>query len=197
MNGIIKCYTLLKIRSHFHNVFIKGDYIEKGMPVLVISNHLSWWDGFWAMYLNMKLFHRKFYFMMLEEELKKHMFFNKTGGYSVKKGSRSVIESLNYTAELLSCKNNLVILFPQGKIESLYTRDFRFEKGIEYILKKVKGEVQILFLVNLVDYFSEPRPGLFMYFREYTGSGTDTDTLRMEYNDFHSECINENLQKEG
>jgi 1-acyl-sn-glycerol-3-phosphate acyltransferase len=192
-----KLYSLWKIKRNFHDVFVTGDYFEKKLPVLLISNHTTWWDGFWAMYLNMKLIHRKFYFMMLEEQLKKHMFFNRTGGYSVRKGSRSIIETLDYTAELLSDKNNIVMMFPQGKIESVYARNFKFEKGIEYVLKKANGSVQILFLVNLIDYFSNPRPGLYMYFKEYTGSDFSSKILGEEFNDFHAACIAENLSKNG
>ncbi len=73
---------------------------------------------------------------MLEEQLRKHMYLNKAGGFSVRKGSRSIVESLGYTAELLNDKNNLVLMFPQGRIESMHKQDFVFEKGIEYVLKK-------------------------------------------------------------
>jgi len=190
-----QCYTLWKIKRNFSGVFINGDYSEKNLPVLLISNHVSWWDGFWAMYLSMKSFHRKFYYMMLEEQLKKNMFLNKTGGYSIKKDSRSILETLDYTAELLSDKKNLVLMFPQGKIESIYTPAIRFEKGIEHILKKVKGRIQILFLVNLIDYFSNPKPGLYIYFREYEGSDFDSKNLQKEYNDFYAACVAENLRK--
>lgn len=189
-----KFYAIWKIKRNFHSVFINGNYINRGLPILLISNHSSWWDGFWAMYLNLKLFNRKFYFMMLEEQLKKHMFFNRTGGYSIKKGTKSIVETINYTAELLSDKNNLVLLFPQGKIESIYTHTHRFEKGIEHIIKKVKGNIQILFLVNLIDYLSNPKPGLYMYFIEYHGSDFTGEILEKEYNNFHAFCIARNLQ---
>ena len=66
----LQLYSLWKIKINFHRVFVSGDFEEKGLPVLLISNHISWWDGFWVVYLNIKLFHRKFYFMMLEEELR-------------------------------------------------------------------------------------------------------------------------------
>ena len=66
-------YSWLKIKMHFHNVSVSHDFREKGLPILMISNHFSWWDGFWVVYLNLKLLHRKFFFfMMLEEELRKH-----------------------------------------------------------------------------------------------------------------------------
>ena len=188
-------YTLWKIRFNFHRVFITGDFNEKGKPVLLISNHISWWDGFWVVYLNLKLFHRIFYFMMLEEQLRKNIFLNKAGGYSVRKGTRSVIESLEYTSELLKDKKNLVLMFPQGKIESIHNQNIRFERGIEHVLKKTGGNVQVLFLVNLIDYFSNQKPGLYMYLREYEGSDFTTETLQNEFNGFYSSCVSGNIGK--
>jgi len=182
-------YSFLKIRWNFREVNIIHDFREKGLPILMISNHISWWDGFWVVYLNLKLLHRKyFFFMMLEEELRKHMYLNRSGGFSVRKGSRSIVESLNYTAELLNDKNNLVLMFPQGRIESIYKNDFLFEKGIEYVLNKTGTRPQIVFLVNLIDYFSNQRPGLYMYLKEYNGTDISTGNLQKEFNRYYSEC---------
>jgi 1-acyl-sn-glycerol-3-phosphate acyltransferase len=192
-----KLYAVWKIKRNFHGVLIKGEFAEKNKPILLVSNHISWWDGFWAEYLNIRVFHRKFYFMMLEEQLKKHIFFNKTGGYSIRKGSRSILETLNYTAELLNDNRNLVLIFPQGKLESLHNQNIRFEKGIEHIIKKTEGNIQILFLVNLVEYFSDPRPGLISYFKEYDGSDFRTSTMENEYNRFYSACVAENILTSG
>ena len=190
-----KFYAVYKIWRHFDRVIINGDYQEKNLPLLLISNHVSWWDGFWVMYLNMKLLHRKFYFMMLEEQLKKFSFFINTGGYSVKKGTRSIIESINYTVELLTDSKNLVLMFPQGKITSVYDRSIKFEKGIERILKEVKSKVQIIFVVNLIDYFSKEKPSLYIYFKELSPVDSKIEKIQEDYNVFYSGCIAENTKK--
>ena len=190
-----KFYAVYKISRHFIKVEINGEFEEKGLPVLLISNHLSWWDGFWAMYINVKLLHRKFHFMMLEEQLKRFSFFINTGGFSVRKGTRSVIESINYTIELLSDSNNMVLLFPQGKISSIYDQSFIFERGIEHILKGIKGKVQIVFMANLVEYFSKEKPSLFIYLKEYSQAEYKTKKMQEDYNKFYSECIADNIKK--
>ena len=190
-----KFYALCKIRRHFREVTVSGEFKEKGLPVLLISNHVSWWDGFWVMYLNIKLLHRRFYFMMLEEQLLKFSFFINCGGYSVRKGSRSVIESINYTIELLSDKKNLVMLFPQGSITSMHNQSFHFQKGLERILKAVKEKVQIIFLANLVDYFSSEKPSLFIYLQEYNNLNNNIETIQEDYNLFYSGCVAENIRK--
>ena len=147
------------------------------------------------MYLNIKLLHRRFYFMMLEEQLLKFSFFINCGGYSVRKGSRSVIESINYTIELLSDKKNLVMLFPQGSITSMHNQSFHFQKGLERILKAVNGKVQIIFLANLVDFFSSEKPSLFIYLQEYNNLNNNIETIQEDYNLFYSGCVAENIRK--
>ena len=69
-------YTKRMIRKKFHSVIIESKEFDLSKPILLISNHVSWWDGFWAMYINLKLFKKKFYFMMHENQLLKYKFFN-------------------------------------------------------------------------------------------------------------------------
>lgn len=189
--GFFKLYTRLRLRGAFRNIFIEGDVTDKGLPVLVIANHFSWWDGFWVMHMNRKLFGRKFYYMMLEEELRKNIFLNRIGGYSVKRGSRSIIESLRYTIDLLKDRENLVLLFPQGKIESGHVSRFTFEKGVQRVADEVKGHSQILFVVNLVEYYSRAKPSLYMYISETPG-GHD---LESAYNDYYTETLRKHINR--
>jgi 1-acyl-sn-glycerol-3-phosphate acyltransferase len=190
-----RIYTIVKIWMNFHRVVISGEFKDKKLPLLIISNHMSWWDGIWVMYLNIKLLKRKFHFMMLEEQIGKFPILNKVGGYSVRKRSRTIIETLNYTNELLSDKKNMVLLFPQGEIQSVYTQKIKFEKGLERILNDSAGRIQIIFLANLIDYFSEEKPTLFIYFMEYADPESSMEIVEKEYNSFYSGCIAENIDK--
>lgn len=193
--SFFKLYTVWKIRRNFQDILIKGEFHDRGLPVLLISNHISWWDGFWAVYLNRKVFNRKFfYFMMLEEQLKKNRFLSYTGGFSIKKKSKSIIESLNYTSGLLEDNRNIVIVFPQGEIQSLYNSSIIFDKGLEFILKRLKGKVQIIFLASLVDYFSGQKPGLYMYYSEYSETDLTIKAIEREYGLFYNQCISENIK---
>lgn len=186
-----KIYSIWKISRNFHKVVIKGDIALKDKPLLLISNHMSWWDGFWVMYLNLKLFHRKFHFMMLEEQLTKRLFLNKSGGFSIRKGSRSIVETLNYTVEILSDKRNLVLMFPQGEIQSIQTRKFIFEKGIDHIVKRTGDKVQIIFILNLVEYYSNPKPTLFIHLAEFDDPGHITGAMEKAYQNFFETVIEE------
>ncbi|MBN2275433.1 MAG: lysophospholipid acyltransferase family protein [Bacteroidales bacterium] len=187
-----KIYTLISIRRNFHEVKIIGEATEKNLPMLVVANHFSWWDGIFVNYVNMKKFKRRFYFMMLEEQLQIYSFFRKLGGYSVRKHSRTMIESLRYTQELLSKKSNMVLIFPQGAIQSLYHSTLIFEQGIERIVNNLSNEIQLVFIVNLIDYFSHPKPTLYIYLKEYRLNGENLSEMQDSYNAFLQECIEAN-----
>lgn len=128
--------------------------------------------------------------MMLEDQLRRYIILNKAGAFSVKKGSRDMLESLNYCSRLLEDPQNLLVIFPQGEIQSLYTRYFRFEKGIERITKIAEGSAQLLFNVNLTDYFSHKKPGLNVYFRTCPLSDNSTlPEIEEAYNEYVKACI--------
>ncbi len=190
-------YSRSSMKKHFGTIEMNGKAEDKNLPILLISNHTSWWDGFWVNYINQKLFRRKFHFMMLEEKLRNYWLFNYTGGFSVNKKSRGIIETLDYTSELLCNPDNLVLLFPQGEIQSMHTQNIQFEKGIERILRNKEHNVQIVFLVNLVDYFSNRKPGIYFYLQEYTGNAIDIQSIQDSYNLFYAESIEKqkNVQK--
>ncbi|NEW81843.1 MAG: hypothetical protein GZ094_05725 [Mariniphaga sp.] len=190
-----KWYAGWIIHRHFGQVEVKNEFDDQGLPVLLLANHVSWWDGFFAMFLNVKILKRKFHFMMLEEQLKRFSFFNQTGGYSIRKKSRETIESINYTAELLCESENMVLLFPQGKIESLYKTSFQFESGIGHILKKTGSDIHILFMANLINYFSNRKPGLYIYVSEYKMDSIDIKSIQEAYNLFYGGCIADNSLK--
>ena len=192
--NFLKTYTLWKISRNFRQVIINGEFKDNNKAILLISNHFSWWDGFWAMYLNLKIFRRKFHFMMLEEQLEKFWFFKYSGGYPVRKRTRSVLESIDYTIELLSGSQNLVLLFPQGRLESLYKNSLTFEKGITRIVSGINGKAQILFVVNLIDYLSEPKPSLYVWLKEFTNENQQAEGIEKAYNTFLSECISEQIK---
>ncbi|MEI7525387.1 MAG: lysophospholipid acyltransferase family protein [Mariniphaga sp.] len=189
-----KFYAGWSIHRHFGHVEINGEFKDRNLPVLLLANHFSWWDGIMALYLNVSLLKRKFHFMMMEEQLTKFTHPNLIGGYSVRKGSRSAIESIEYTVELLNDRANLVLVFPQGKIESAYTFPLNFEGGIKHIIKR-SGALQIIFMANLVDYFSDRKPGLFIYISEFVGDKFDTGSIQDAYNHFYKECISANALK--
>lgn len=186
---LFKRLAVFLIKRSFKSATINGDFHDTGTPVLVIANHIGWWDGFWIMLLNLRILKRKFHFMMLEEQLKKHWYFQYTGGYSVRKKSRSVLESIDYTVSLLNDRANMVLMFPQGEIHSIYCDSFRFGKGIERIISRCHPEVQVLFVANTIDYFSEAKPALFINIESKSVKELQGRDLNQEYVRFYAQVM--------
>jgi 1-acyl-sn-glycerol-3-phosphate acyltransferase len=183
--GFINAYTRLMIRKHFSSLALQGEFNDRRLPLLLIGNHFSWWDGFFANLLNIRIFKRNIHVMMLEEQLSGRRFLNYAGAYSIKKGDRSAMESLKYTAELMQSGNNLIVMYPQGEFQSLYRGPVKFEKGIKIIADLSEGEFQLVFYAALVDYFARIRPSLTIYYQEvdYKLAGVPAE-LEQEYNRF-------------
>lgn len=160
-------YSGYKLEKAFRPIRLIGEYAADESAVLLIANHFCWWDGFIQYRLNRQVFQKKFHVMMQEEQLIQHKILCRGGAFSIRKGSREIMESLRYSADLLKDTGNLVLLFPQGCIQSIHTPEFSFQKGIEYLLKHSSKEVQLVFNVNLIDYFSEKHPSLSVYYRKY------------------------------
>ncbi len=184
-------YTKFLIWFFFRNVRYIGEYEEKNLPILIIGNHFSWFDGFIQILLNLEVFKRRFNFMMLENELKKNMVLTKIGASSISKGKRSSLESLDYAVEMLQDKDNMFLFFPQGKIKSVYTRTFVFEKGLlTHILKNMKNEYQLVFNVNLIDYGAWRKPEISAYYEtQIINENTNADDIEKEFNRFANECF--------
>lgn len=178
------------IRKDFRKMDITGGIADREMPLLIIGNHFSWWDGFIPYELNRQLFRRRFHIMMLEEQLKRHLFFSKLGAFSINPGNRSAIESLNYGTSLLNDKKNLLVLFPQGTIDSQYNQSIDFKKGWFRILRNLPGPVQICFMAVLTDYFSNRKPTLFICLEEYNKTASFIfEELSEAYRSFYLKCL--------
>jgi 1-acyl-sn-glycerol-3-phosphate acyltransferase len=189
-------YASVQLNRYFNSVEFDGAFIDLGKPVLMIANHFSWWDGFIQMKLNKQRLKRLFHVMMLEEQLRKHMILNKCGAFSIKKNDRSVIDSLNYSVHLLHNPQNLVLLFPQGEIQSLYTRPYVFEHGLYYILKRLGENVQVVFNINLVDYNSQKKPSLTIYYRSYPFVDKQcVQAMERDFNEYANTCIKKQTLK--
>ncbi len=165
-DAIFGLYLQVHMRLAFRSIEIKDDFVDQGGSVLLIGNHFSWWDGFIARHVNNKVLHRKLHLMMDEEQLSKRRFLSKLGAFSIRKSSRGAIESLDYASEVLQDPDNLLIVFPQGRFQSLHQHPLAFEKGWFRILKNAPQHLQIVFMATLADYFASPRPGLSIYLQQ-------------------------------
>jgi 1-acyl-sn-glycerol-3-phosphate acyltransferase len=193
--AFFKHFAKRAIKKHFHQVVITGKVDVDNHSVMLLSNHISWWDGFWALYLNMKSFNKKFHFMMDEVELKKRWLFSNSGGFSISGNSRSMLESIQYASDLLKNKENMVLIYPQGKLYSSHSREIVFKKGIERIEMANEHATKVIFLVQLTDYFQFRKPTLYLYMGEADEKISIEKNYQEQYNAFYNACIKQHSKK--
>lgn len=170
-------YLTRLFKRGFHEIQLLGTppKIPDDLPVLLLPNHSTWWDGFFVYLLNKKIFRRTAYLMMLEKQLSKYKFFAKIGAYSIEpENKRSVLESLEYTVELLNQEMPLVTVFPQGQLLPWHTRPLGYRRGVEWILQKYGKSIAVLPLAIRTEFLGEKRPSVFFLFGDLHVFDTET-----------------------
>ena len=155
---IFNIYINRQFKSHFHSFNLIGDApkINDNNSILLLSNHSSWWDGFFTYFINKQYFKKDFYIMMLEHKLKELTFFNKLGAFSINQNNpKEIINSLNYSAELLFNKNNLVNIYPEGEMTYSFKNNYKSKNGILKVIDKVKDTNIILLAMKIVTLHEE------------------------------------------
>ena len=164
---IFQPYLTWSFKRNFHEIQVLGTLpeIPDDLPMLLLPNHSTWWDGFFVYLLNKRIFRRTAYLMMLESQLSKYKFFRKVGAYSIEpENRRNVIESLEYTVELLTQEIPLVTVFPQGQLLPWQTRPLGYKRGVEWILRKYRKSIAVLPLAIRTEFLGEKRPSVFFLF---------------------------------
>jgi hypothetical protein len=164
---IFQHYLNRLFKQHFYTINLVNPVpdFNPRIPLLLLPNHSSWWDGFFIFLLNNKLLHRKVYLMMLEEQLKINRFFRYLGAYSINSNTfNEVKQSMQYTIDLLNGKEKppLVCFFPQGELHPWHTRPIVFKRGLEFILRRIETEINLCFLGIRIEFLGEQRPEVFL-----------------------------------
>lgn len=165
INWFFHNYILRIVKGNFHEVNFNGVEVKKEKSVLLLANHFSWWDGFLMYYINHKVLKKRFHVMVIEETVQKVSFFKYVGAFSVSKNSRDMLASLNYAAELLNEPENMVLIFPQGKLHSNFADEVNFEKGLSRIMEAATGKFQTVAAATFIENLQYRKPTASVYLK--------------------------------
>ncbi len=183
IHSFFSWYISRIINSDFRKMEFNEVGFQKDKAILLLANHFSWWDGFLMFQINKLYFKKKFHVMITEGNYKKVWFLKYLGGFSVKKNSRSIIETLEYAGRLLNDAENLVLIFPQGKLYSNHTQDIKFEKGLMNMINSSKRKFQYIFAATFVDYFEHRKATINCYLQSWEGAEfTSLQLIKSTYN---------------
>lgn len=178
-----RTYFLLIIRLRFDKIYCDPLAIPEGRATLLISNHYSWWDAFLLYWVNERFFHKNFFIMTLESSFEKWPFLKYLGAFSVKRGSRDIINSLRYGNALLQDDKNLILVFPQGKMQSNFTEHLLMEKGLHSMLGSNAGDINIVFAALFTETFIFNKPSPYIYLKNY--SYKNENDLERSFQEFY------------
>lgn len=169
-NLIFRRYLNHLIKRNFNSLRLTGELpkYDNNLPILIAPNHSSWWDGFFVYLLNDLFFYKKFYLMMLENQLSKYMYFRKLGAFSIDQNNpKKILESIHYSAEILKSKNNpMLVIYPQGKIEPAWKENIKINQGIEKIIEMADRNVNVIPLGMRIESENQKKPNVYFMFSE-------------------------------
>lgn len=174
-------YLRYLFRKHFYSIHLLGAVPKtSSLPLVLLPNHSSWWDGFFVHLLNKQIFKKNIFLMMLEEQLAQNRFFSKIGVYSINpKSVSNLMESLKYTSDLLKTgENRMVVFFPQGELLPWQSRPIEYKRGLDYLRKKC-DEFTILQLGIKMEFLNQQRPQVFLKFGKITSSKSENADISL------------------
>ncbi|MGZ3750948.1 MAG: 1-acyl-sn-glycerol-3-phosphate acyltransferase [Mucilaginibacter sp.] len=175
---ILHYYTRWIISRHFNEVLFNAIDVDQNQSVLLIANHFSYWDALILYIVNKKLLKKNFH-VMVREDTTLHLKYLRYGGaFSVNKKSRDMIRSIDYAAELLNDLQNLVLIFPQGKLYSNFVSDINFEKGVLKVMAKAEGKFQLVFAATFIQYLKHKHPTATVYLKNETLTFNSLEELK-------------------
>lgn len=163
-------YISFLINRNFHSFSFNPVTLNESKAILLLANHFSWWDGFLMFQLNKVFFKRRFHVMVTDENYRDVSFLKYLGAFPIKRQSRDMLQSLESAGKLLNDRNNLLLIFPQGKLFSNHLEEVEFSKGLSRVIDHSSKNFQYLFAATFVDYFNTRKPLVNCYLQNHDGA---------------------------
>jgi hypothetical protein len=188
------------LKSRLNKLVINPIEIKPGHSYILLCNHFGFGDGFLGFYLAWKVIlkqgqMKRLYIMSVKKQMQKNRWLRYCGSFSVEPGKVSIRESFAYAAEQLAEPGNLLLFFPQGNLESCHIRSIKFQEGIAEIIPLIKGNCQIIWTSNIIEYFESLSPSVYFNMLDCgTNHNFDFDTLKQQVNRHHLQSIKQNIR---
>ncbi|MDQ2891018.1 MAG: lysophospholipid acyltransferase family protein [Gemmatimonadota bacterium] len=152
-------------------------------PVMLVSNHVSWWDGFLLRQVQRLIRPGSpLYTIALERELKLHPILRLIGGVGVVPSSpTSILRAARGLQERVAeCPNAVIGYFPQGCITPSFRRPLGFARGLEFFARKI-GTLTVIPIALHIEPLAGMAPTAFVRIGEpqrMVGGAVSVDSLQ-------------------
>lgn len=170
---------LLFAKHHWMGELPSGD-----LPVLLISNHLSWWDGIWVWQHNRRRWKRNFAVPVLAKSIKKWPFLSHLGALPLARG-KGLLAQCAVVQQACSAPNDLLLIFPEGRIRRALPGAHFFQKALLARFMR-QSPLQWVMLYQAVVTGNRPRAEVFHFLEPVAANSVQE--LEQAYAQFAAAC---------
>ncbi|WP_210528755.1 lysophospholipid acyltransferase family protein [Rubellimicrobium arenae] len=132
--------------------------LPRDRPLVVYSNHPSWWDPAFYIVLHSRLFPgRDGYGPMEEAMLKRYGFFRRVGIFGVSEGRSGAARFLNVSQAILSDPGRMLWVTAQGRFADPRERPLGLRPGVAHLMARMPQAVAVPLALEY-PFWSEKRP---------------------------------------
>jgi 1-acyl-sn-glycerol-3-phosphate acyltransferase len=163
-------YSRGYVAKHFHSLrlSVTGQSPETLTgPLVIYSNHASWWDPLVCIILKSELFPERNAFAPIDAAmLQKYKMFARLGFYAVNQNSgRGARQFLRTSEAILADPQNLIAVTPQARFADCRERPLQFEPGLGHLAARTKSATFVPLAVEYV-FWEERLPEILVRFGE-------------------------------
>jgi 1-acyl-sn-glycerol-3-phosphate acyltransferase len=148
-------------------------------PLLVVSNHTSWWDPLVALHVSTHMLGMAGHAMMDAKNLRRLPFFALVGAFGVDRDNPTDGAAvIRYAARILETPGNLVWVFPQGMERPVTERPLGFRAGSGEVARVAK-KAKVLPVGLRYEFGRTERPTMWISFGEVVPAGRDSAKNRI------------------
>jgi len=163
-------YSRRYLRRHFHSlrVSLAGRPPDpRGLPLVLYSNHASWWDPLVCLVVKQAFFPDRDAFAPMDAAmLDRYRMFRRFGFFGVAQGGgRGAVEFLRTSEAILQAPKNLLLITPQSRFADVRERPVRFESGLGHLAQRVERALFVPVAAEYV-FWEERLPEILVRFGE-------------------------------
>jgi 1-acyl-sn-glycerol-3-phosphate acyltransferase len=201
-------YSRYYLRQHFNSVRISREGITSesskspNLPIVIYSNHASWWDPLVWMIIKSEFFPSYRSYMPIDaESLNRYKFFGKIGFFGVEQGTiRGAAYFLRTSHAILREPGNILAITPQGRFSDVRNRPLQFKTGLGHLAHRLSEGLLIPMAIEYV-FWEERLPEVLVRFGKpiQLGSAIREPRDAKSWNsflEFELQCTQDSLAKE-